>query len=109
MSQLQRIQQTRDALIDALAERNWEAIGELDTACRDCVESVLAEKPVDEAVLRENLEGLLVVYRMLLEAATGERQLVVDQMAQINGVGAKKLESYGGAFLAVITGAAVIV
>ena len=59
-------------------------IGELDTACRDCVESVLAEKPVDEAVLRENLEGLLVVYRMLLEAATGERQLVVDQMAQIN-------------------------
>ena len=84
MSQLQRIQQTRDALIDALAERNWEAIGELDTACRDCVESVLAEKPVDEAVLRENLEGLLVVYRMLLEAATGERQLVVDQMAQIN-------------------------
>lgn len=38
MSQLQRIQQTRDALIDALAERNWEAIGELDTACRDCVE-----------------------------------------------------------------------
>ena len=84
MSQLQRIQQTRDALIDALAERNWEAIGELDTACRDCVEHVLDEKPVDEAVLRENLEGLLVVYRMLLEAATGERQLVVNQMAQIN-------------------------
>ena len=83
MSQLQRIQETREALIDALAERNWDAIGELDTACRDCVENVLAEKPVDEATLRENLEGLLVVYRMLLEAATGERQLVVDQMAQI--------------------------
>ena len=84
MSQLQRIQETREALIDALAERYWDAIGELDTACRVCVENVLAEKPVDEATLRENLEGLLVVYRMLLEAATGERQLVVDQMAQIN-------------------------
>ena len=84
MSQLQRIQETRDALIDALAERNWDAIGELDTACRHCVEHVLSETPVDEGVLRENLEGLLVVYRMLLEAAMGERQLVVDQMTQIN-------------------------
>ena len=84
MSQLQRIQETREALIDALAERNWDAIGELDTACRVCVENVLAEKPVDEATLRENLEGLLVVYRMLLEAATDERQAVVEQMGQIN-------------------------
>lgn len=84
MSQLQRIQETRDALINALAERNWEAIGELDLACRQSVESVLDEAPVDEAILRENLEGLLVVYRMLLEAATGERQQLVDQMSQIN-------------------------
>ena len=84
MSQLQRIQETRDALINALAERNWEAIGELDLACRQSVESVLDEAPVDEAVLRENLEGLLMVYRMLLEAATGERQQLVDQMSQIN-------------------------
>ena len=84
MSQLQRIQETRDALIDALAERNWEAIGELDLACRKSVESVLDEAPVDEVVLRENLEGLLEVYRLLLEAATGERQQLVDQMSQIN-------------------------
>ena len=84
MSQLQRIQETRDALIDALAARNWDAIGELDSACRECVETVLDETTLDEAVLRENLEGLLVVYRMLLEAATDERQLVVEQMAQIN-------------------------
>jgi len=84
MSQLQRIQETREALIDALAERNWDAIGELDSACRVCVENVLDGAPLDEAVLRENLEGLLVVYRMLLEAATDERQAVVEQMGQIN-------------------------
>ena len=84
MSQLQRIQETREALIDALAERNWDAIGELDSACRVCVENVLDEAPLDVAVLRENLEGLLVVYRMLLEAATDERQAVVEQMGQIN-------------------------
>ena len=84
MSQLQRIQETREALIDALAERNWDAIGELESACRVCVGQVLDEAPLDEAVLRENKEGLLVVYRMLLEAATNERQSVVEQMGQIN-------------------------
>ncbi len=56
---LQRIEQTRDALVDALAERNWEAIGQLDLACRSCMEDVLSESEVDEAALRNNLEELL--------------------------------------------------
>lgn len=30
---LQRIDETREALVDALAERNWDAIGELDMGC----------------------------------------------------------------------------
>ena len=52
-------------------------------ACRSCVDDVLSEAPVDEAALRENLEGLLVVYKQLLEVATGERQSIVDEMSQI--------------------------
>lgn len=80
---LQRIEQTRDALIGALAERNWEAIGQLDLACRSCMEDVLSESEVDEAALRNNLEELLGVYRQLLEAATGERQAIVSEMSQI--------------------------
>ncbi|MEH7827722.1 DNA helicase RecQ [Gemmobacter denitrificans] len=43
--------------------------------------------------------------RTLMEMAE-RRPATLDQMAQISGVGAKKLESYGAAFLAVITGAA---
>ena len=81
---LQRIEQTRDALVDALAERDWEAISQLDMACRSCMEDVLSEAGVDEAALRTNLEALLGVYRQLLEAATGERQSIVDEMQQIN-------------------------
>ncbi|KQW39559.1 MULTISPECIES: hypothetical protein [Pseudomonas] len=85
MSQaLQRIEQTRDALVDALAERNWEAISQLDMTCRSCMEDVLSESQVDEAALRTNLEALLGVYRQLLEAATGERQAIVDEMQQIH-------------------------
>ena len=85
MSQaLQRIEQTREALIDALAERNWGAIGELDAACRECVDEVLAEAPIDEDALRTHLESLLAVYKDLLTATMGERQAIVDEMSQMN-------------------------
>lgn len=80
---LQRIEETREALVGALAERNWQAIGELDMACRSCMEDVLSEAQVDEVALRDNLEELLGVYRQLLEVATGERQAIVDEMSQI--------------------------
>jgi len=85
MSQaLQRIEQTREALIDALAERNWDAIGELDVACRECVDEVLSEAPIDEEALRAHLESLLTVYKDLLTVTMGERQAIVDEMSQIN-------------------------
>ncbi|MFJ3369992.1 flagellar protein FliT [Pseudomonas sp. NPDC086251] len=85
MSQaLQRIEQTREALVDALAARNWDAIGELDVACRECVDEVLSEAPIDEEALRTNLERLLAVYKDLLTATMGERQAIVDEMSQIN-------------------------
>lgn len=81
---LQRIEQTRDALVDALAERNWEAIGQLDMTCRSCMEDVLEASEVDGAALRANLEELMGVYKQLLEAATGERQAIVDEMSQVH-------------------------
>ena len=80
---LQRIEETRDALVDALAERNWEAIGELDLACRSCMEDVMAEASLDEVALRDNLEELLFVYKELLEVAMGERQAIANEMSQI--------------------------
>ncbi|MBS4089470.1 MULTISPECIES: flagellar protein FliT [Pseudomonas] len=80
---LQRIADTRQALVSALADRNWEAIGELDLACRACMEDVMAEASLDEDALRDNLEELLHVYRQLLEVAMGERQAIVDEMSQI--------------------------
>ena len=80
---LQRIADTREALVGALAERNWEAIGELDLACRSCMEDVMAEASLDEVALRDNLEELLFVYKELLEVAMGERQAIANAMSQI--------------------------
>jgi len=80
---LQRIEETREALVGALAERDWEAIGQLDLACRACVDDVISEAPLNETEVRGNLERLLGVYRQLIEVATGERQAIVDEMTQI--------------------------
>jgi hypothetical protein len=80
---LQRVADTREALVTALAERNWEAIGELDLACRSCMEDVMAEASLDEVALRDNLEELLHVYKELLEVAMGERQAIANEMSQI--------------------------
>ncbi|WP_122499944.1 flagellar protein FliT [Pseudomonas viridiflava] len=80
---LKRIEETREALVGALAERDWEAIGKLDLACRECVDAVVGHSPDDEPTLRSNLEELLGVYRQLIDVATGERQAIVDEMAQI--------------------------
>ena len=81
---LQRIDEARDALISALAERNWDAVGELDMGCRAVIDEVLSEAPVDEDALREKLESLLAVYQQLLEVTTGERQAIFEEMSQIN-------------------------
>ena len=69
---LERIEQTRDALLGALASRDWEAITELDLSCRVCVEDVLAEASANEQGVRSSLEELLDVYRQLIDVASGD-------------------------------------
>ncbi|MFP5428935.1 MAG: hypothetical protein ACLGJA_24600, partial [Gammaproteobacteria bacterium] len=56
---IERIEQTREALLAALAGRDWDAVGELDLECRLCVEDVLAEASQNEGAVRASLEQLL--------------------------------------------------
>ncbi|QKL01336.1 MULTISPECIES: flagellar protein FliT [unclassified Pseudomonas] len=80
---IERIEHTRDALLAALADRDWSAVGELDLECRLCVDDVLAEARENEAQIRGSLEQLLAVYRQLIEVASGERQSLVEEMTKI--------------------------
>ena len=80
---LRRIEETRDALVGALAERDWEAVSRLDLACRICVDDVLSEPLEHRPALRTNLEELLGVYKQLIDIAAGERQAIADEMSQI--------------------------
>lgn len=56
---VERIEQTREALLAALASRDWDTIGELDLACRVCVEDIVAEAAINEDEVRGSLEQLL--------------------------------------------------
>lgn len=78
-----RIEQTRELLQAALANRDWDAVGELDLECRLRVDEVLAEARDNESQVRGSLEQLLEVYRQLIDVASGERQSIVDEMTQI--------------------------
>ncbi|WDY59474.1 flagellar protein FliT [Pseudomonas sp. PSKL.D1] len=80
---LVRIEQTRQLLLDALATRNWDAVGELDLECRLRISDLLADAQGNVVEVRDSLEQLLDVYRQLIEAASGERQTIVDEMTQI--------------------------
>ncbi|MGE8321462.1 flagellar protein FliT [Pseudomonas plecoglossicida] len=78
-----RIEQTREMLLAALAERDWAAVGELDLECRLRIGDMVTEAKGNEADVSASLEQLLAVYRQLIEVASGERQSVVDEMTKI--------------------------
>ncbi|MER2298501.1 MULTISPECIES: hypothetical protein [Pseudomonas] len=80
---IERIEQTRQLLLTALHKRDWSAVGELDLECRLRINDVLDEAVGQEADVRDSLEQLLVVYRQLIDVASGERQSIVDEMMQI--------------------------
>ena len=84
MNALQRLDDTCDALLGALGERDWDTIAKLDVACRTCIDEVLEALAYDEGLLRVKLEGVMDVYRSLIEVTSGERQAIADEMMQIN-------------------------
>lgn len=80
---LQQLDDTRDALLNALSQRNWEVIAKLDEDCRACIDRMLSEGLVSEEIAREKLEGMLELYRELIDVSSGERQAIADEMMQI--------------------------
>lgn len=82
MSALEKIQATRQALETALVNEDWEAVTALDLDIRACLDGALADKTVDAQLLRENLEGLLVLYRQLVDVTSRARQSIASEMTQ---------------------------
>ena len=94
---VERIEQTRTALGTALAEQDWEAIARLDLECRQHVDAAMHEPLDDDSELKRSLEGLLVLYRELVQEVTRQRQGVAEEIIRVNRShkGAKVYQLFG--------------
>ncbi|WP_394558661.1 flagellar protein FliT [Aquipseudomonas alcaligenes] len=83
-SSVQLLEATGNALRDALARRDWAAIGELDARCRQAVDEAMVEVVREEGVLRERMQELLDLYRELVAVCQGEQRRLAGELVQLN-------------------------
>ena len=56
---IEKLESTQRALREALERQDWDAIGELDSLCRQVVDDVMAQGGESNAQVLERLGGLL--------------------------------------------------
>ena len=83
-SSVQRLEETGSALRQALASRDWVAIGELDLQCRQAVDEVMVESAADEQLLQSRMQDLLDLYRELVSVCQTEQHRLAQEMVQID-------------------------
>ena len=84
MSSVQLLEATGNALRDALARREWSAIGTLDAQCRQAVDEAMVEAVRDEGLLRERMQELLDLYRDLVTVCQTEQRRLASELVQLN-------------------------
>ncbi|WP_439859063.1 flagellar protein FliT [Pseudomonas sp. MBLB4136] len=96
-STVQRLEDTGSALRNALATRDWAAIGELDLQCRQAVDEAMVEAEQDEGMLRARMQELLDLYRELVSVCQAEQKRLAAEMIQLNQSqqGAKVYQLFG--------------
>ncbi|MDG1580342.1 flagellar protein FliT [Pseudomonas sp. GOM6] len=83
-SSVQLLETTGFALRDALARRDWAAIGELDMQCRQAVDEAMVEAVHDEGQLRQRMQELLELYRELVVTCQAEQRRLAGELVQLN-------------------------
>lgn len=82
-STVDQLQHTSTALRDALAQQDWQAIGELDLQCRQAVDCAMADPHQQNDRLRERMQELLDLYRELVSVCRIEQQRIANELRQI--------------------------
>lgn len=83
-STVEQLQNTSTALRVALAQQDWQAVGELDLQCRQAVDNAMADPRQENDELRERMQELLELYRELVSVCQAEQQRIADELRQIN-------------------------
>ena len=81
---VKHLEETGNALRDAMAQQDWTAISVLDLQCRQVVEAVMAEPRADDSTLRQRLQELIQLYQELVAACQAEKSRVADELIQLN-------------------------
>ena len=94
---VKRLEETGSALRAALRQQDWTAISVLDIQCREVVEAAMNEPSRDEAVMREQMQELLSLYRDLVAICQTEQQRIAGELTQLNQSqqGAKVYQLFG--------------
>ena len=93
---VQRLERAEEALREALDEKDWAMIAELDWQCREAVDAAMVE-PEDGEVLRLRLQALLGLYGQLVSSCQQEQQRLAGELNQLNQgrQGAKVYQLFG--------------
>ena len=81
---VKRLEETGNALRDALAHQDWTAISVLDLQCRQVVDASVAASGEDAPAIREGLQELVGLYRELVTTCQTEQQRIADELRQLN-------------------------
>ncbi|MEK0363728.1 flagellar protein FliT [Pseudomonas sp. CBC3] len=94
---VKRLEETGNALRDAMVQQDWTAISVLDLQCRQVVEAAMNEAREDEPAIRQRLEELVSLYRELVTTCQTEQRRVADELIQLNQSkhGAKVYKLFG--------------
>lgn len=93
---VKRLEETGNALRDAMVQQDWTAISVLDLQCRQVVEAAMNEAR-EEPAIRQRLEELVSLYRELVTTCQTEQRRVADELVQLNQSqhGAKVYKLFG--------------
>lgn len=94
---VQLLASTSTALREALRQRDWSVIGELDLKCRVAIDEAMVEPHPDDGLLRARMEELLSLYRDLVVTCQAERRRLASELIQLqqSQQGAKVYQLFG--------------
>lgn len=81
---VKRLEETGNALRDAMAQQDWTAISVLDLQCRQVVEAAMVEPRDEDSTIRQRLQELVMLYQELVAACQSEKRRVADELVQLN-------------------------
>lgn len=79
-----RLEETGNALRDAMVQQDWTAISVLDLQCRQVIDAAMVEPRENESEIRQRLQELVSLYRELVTTCQAEQRRVADELIQLN-------------------------